>query len=125
MSIWLCILALAHAKLPTEAEIFAGVVAQVDRDGDGRIDREEYARVGDPTEFPKIDLDGNGEIDATELAWSTRITPVVPGVAPAALALPTPTDPQRPIRLAAIGLSIGALGLLGGVLLRRSQGRRR
>lgn len=66
----------AAAALPSAAQVFAGVVADVDRNGDGRIQPDEYARVGDADGFARIDADHDGAMDAGELQAWTEATPL-------------------------------------------------
>lgn len=64
--------------LPTEAEVFATLLARMDADGNGRLSHEEYQRVDDVTPISALDLDANGEIDLAELTAYIKVTPPRP-----------------------------------------------
>jgi hypothetical protein len=60
-----------------QARSFQGIIRILDRDGDGALDRSEYATVapGEP-EFSDVDLDGDGSLSSTEIrALALRVDP--------------------------------------------------
>lgn len=127
----LFLLRLATAALPTEAEVYAGVIADVDRNGDGRIDAAEYARVGDAADVATIDVDRSGDIDAPELAAYTGSTPVAlrvvhagPGVRAPAATPPAAPDGSRGVWIGA-GVAGALLAGASAAWLGRRGGRRR
>ena len=139
MAIALCLFVfrLAAAELPTEAQIYASVVADAERTAestpDGMINRAEYARVGEITPFDAIDADGNGAIDAAELASYTERTPItlrvgaiVAGRAGLSGAGPeSAPSAKRGWRLVGIGAAVAVVAVGIGALSGRRSGRRR
>lgn len=132
---WLCILMfpVAAARLPTELEIFRRVVADVDRDGNGTIEAEEYARVDDAVVFALVDVDGSGGIDAPELARHTAMTEVRPrpGAAAVATSVPGgsggagPADGLGVVENVALGVVTGVVAVASGIGMKRVLGRKR
>ena len=146
MAIVLClfVLRLAAAELPTEAQIYAAVVTDVERAAtgtaavtpDGVLTSAEYARVGEITPFHAIDADRNGAIDAVELASYTERTPItlrvgtvlagVAGRAGPAGSIPAGSPPaERGWRLAGIAAAVAVVAVGAGALSGRRSGRRR
>jgi hypothetical protein len=135
MAIALCwfVLRLAAAELPTESQIYAAVVADVERTAeskpDGMINRAEYARVGAITPLDAIDADGNGAIDAAELASYTERTPItlrVGTIFAGPRTIPTGSPPSgRGWRLAGVALAVAVVAVGIGALSGRRSGRRR
>ena len=147
MAIALClfVLRLAAAELPTEAQIYAAVVADVERTAagtatgaapgtsDGVLSPAEYARVGAVTHFDAIDVDHNGAIDAAELAFYTERTPITlrVGTIMAGRAGLSGAGPEsapsakRGWRLVGVALAVAVVAVGIGALSGRRSGRRR
>ncbi|MES2644830.1 MAG: choice-of-anchor X domain-containing protein [Myxococcota bacterium] len=72
---WLLLFAPGLATgLPTEAEVFAGVLARFDADGNGTISEPEYTRFDTAANFASIDQDASGGIDQDELTAWVKVT---------------------------------------------------
>jgi hypothetical protein len=143
MAIALClfVLRLAAAELPTESQIYAAVVADVERAAagtatgaglgaaDGALSPAEYARVGEITPFDAIDADHNGAIDGAELASYTERTPItlrVGTIFAGPRTIPTGSPPSgRGWRLAGVALAVAVVAVGIGALSGRRSGRRR
>lgn len=55
------------ARVPTQDEVLAAVIARVDEDHDGRISRDEWRRYGGEADlFARYDADRNGFLDVAE-----------------------------------------------------------
>lgn len=101
--------------LPTEAEVFATLLARMDADGNGRLSHEEYQRVDDVTPISALDLDANGEIDVTELTAYVKVTPPrpqgrPPPTAQGSGAKPPPTGVAPPPPSTVLTVPSGASG---------------
>ena len=147
MAIALClfVLRLAAAELPTESQIYAAVVADVERTAagaatgaapgtsDGVLSPAEYARVGAVTPFDAIDADHNGAIDGPELASYTERTPITlrVGTIMAGRADLSGAGPEaapsakRGWRLVGFGAAVAVVAVGIGALSGRRSGRRR
>ena len=145
MAIALClfVLRLAAAELPTESQIYAAVVADVERTAagaatgpgaaDGALSPAEYARVGEITPFDAIDADHNGAIDGPELASYTERTPITlrVGTIMAGRADLSGAGPEaapsakRGWRLVGFGAAVAVVAVGIGALSGRRSGRRR
>lgn len=133
--------------LPTESEVFAGVLHHIDQNGDGGISAAEYARVDDATPFSSLDHDGDGNVDVAELTAFVKLTqprpmdrPVLrpdgrpsapvrtpPASASAAETLPAGTSPLR-WALGVLGIAIVTIFVLAvraHLAVRRPLNRRR
>lgn len=119
-------LPLLAAPLRTEAEVFQGVLARIDNNGDGTISPAEYLVVDPVGAFADLDTDGSGGIDVGELgAWVKRTQPRELGSAPppapkarTAAPAPAPTGLNPWLAGAAVLGGLG-VGLGAGVLARR------
>ncbi len=78
--VWLAlaILGVASATNLTEAQVFDRLFADLDRDGDGWVSRNEFSRKGDLRHFAALDRDQSDTIDVDELAEWVRLTPPRP-----------------------------------------------
>lgn len=127
----LLLLRSAAAALPDAAQVFAGVVAEVDRNADGRIQPDEYARVAAADGFARIDADHDGAIDAGELQDYTEATPLALRVVHAGPGLvlhgQAPSVPPAPAGRSWLPLGIAAAVGSGAAAawLGRRGGRRR
>lgn len=129
MSIPFLLLQAVALALPTESEVFAGVLHGIDQNGDGGIAEAEYARVDDATPFSSLDHDGDGNVDLAELTAFLKVTqprpmdrpvprPAAGGVAhstPAVALASTEAAPGTPwLRwaLAALGIAIATMSVI-------------
>ena len=98
--------------LPTESEVFGGVLARIDQDADGTLTPAEYTRVDDVTPFSALDQDADGRIDLTELTAYVKVTQPRPmdrpvtrsatsAASPPGPGSPPPRAPGAPAALAA------------------------
>jgi hypothetical protein len=141
MTLWLaCVLT---ASPGTPEAVFEGLLAQMDRDGNGSLDAQEHALLDEQGDFSALDSDGSGGVSAVELGQWVRVTqprpdarlthraspPAVPGQAgagPRPIAAAGAVPPTRS-RLQGLWLGLGlvAAGLAGAALLGRRRSRRR
>lgn len=110
-----------HAR---EQAVFEASFAGFDADGDGRVSREEYARVDASDSFAAVDADSDGALTAVELEAWMRVTD--PRPLDRAAAVVPPARPGWPLwgRVAAASLGSGLL-TVGGLAAwtRRRSGR--
>ncbi len=109
---WLPAVAVALAGMPTEAELFAAVLARIDQNGDGHLSREEYTRVDASPTFDAIDADRDDAVSASELGvWVTVTQPRAEDRAPSRLmSEPTPIPPtlRAPLATAPVSALVSA-----------------
>ncbi len=80
----------------SEAGVMQRVHADLDQNGNGTIDREEYARVGDRDSFEDLDRDQDGQISVEELHDWVMLTPPRPRRNIALQPLASPVDKPLP-----------------------------
>ncbi len=85
--------ALADPTSPfTEEAVMGRVHADLDLNGDGVVDRSEYAEVGEARHFSDLDRNQDGGITAGELRDWVMLTPPRPTGTPVLQALSPPPD---------------------------------